>query len=152
MGMDISGMNPKSEDGVYFRANGWSWRPLLSLIYQFCEDYIEEKTEDDLTFDMGSIKPLIEDGVLQSMSCNDGEGPKDDSTCQELAERFNNWLEHNAKGCVMESDCRVEAGTGRFVNQDDEPDVITESAYSIEDEHIKEFVKFLENCGGFQVF
>ncbi len=31
MGVDISGRNPKTEEGDYFGANWWGWRPILAL-------------------------------------------------------------------------------------------------------------------------
>ena len=33
MGMDVFGLEPRSETGAYFRANVWYWHPLAS----FCE-------------------------------------------------------------------------------------------------------------------
>ena len=31
MGMDVYGKNPINDDGKYFRANIWCWRPIYSL-------------------------------------------------------------------------------------------------------------------------
>ncbi len=138
--------------GIYFRASVWSWRPIYDLIIKFCEDYLEDRIGDDpsLIGDLGEHKPLIDEETLSRMSLNDGVGPNAEA-CEELAKRFNNWLEHNTNGYVLDSDCQVEIGTGRFVDPDKEPDVLTESSYGTSDEHLKRFVKFLENCGGFHV-
>ena len=134
---DANAKYESENPGIYFRANVWSWRPLHMLIIQFCQDYLKET---------GQI--LIEDPVLESMGMNDGDGPQEEWQCKELAKRFDVWLEHNAKGHTVDLGMRVEAG-GKFTDSKD-PET-TFSAHSIHDEHIKEFVKFLENCGGFQV-
>jgi hypothetical protein len=173
MGMDVYGRNPKTNEnsvkpkdinfhesteeqrdnyyatiekyekenpGQYFRANVWSWRPIHELICRFSDEHFTE-----------TGKILIEEPVLVNMGMNDGEGPETDWQCQELARRFQVWMEHNANGATLESDCRVEVNTGRFVKVEEEPDTPTVSAYGVDDEHLKEFVTFLENCGGFQV-
>ena len=165
MGMDVFGRNPKTRNekpedidyvsasdeeriayfdslreweeenpGVYFRANCWSWRPLHDLIYQLCGDLIDAKTMD-------------------SMSLNDGAGPNTHKVCTEMASRFEGWLEHNTEGHSLELGCHVISGTGKFAKREDmdNPEVKTETAYYIGDEHIKEFVNFLRECGGFSV-
>jgi hypothetical protein len=133
MGMDVYGRKPDSEEGKYFRANIWSWRPIYSLICELCSDLLSEKT-------------------LMGMAFNDGAGPKSGKTCLKMAERFDKWLEHNASGSVIETDAiRVEKGTGKFIRPGEDPAVETESPYSVDDEHLKEWVEFLRHCGGFQV-
>ena len=32
MGMDVSGRNPRTDAGVYFRRNVWGWHPLATLV------------------------------------------------------------------------------------------------------------------------
>ena len=176
MGMDVFGRNPKIKEnsvrpepinyqesteeerdayfeathryetdnpGVYFRANIWSWRPIHLLICEFCDDYLKE-----------TGKILIEDPVLAGMGMNQGDGPEEDWICQELVKRFNNWLEHNAHGLEIDLGCRVEKsvdGSGGHAFTESNDPATTMSAHSVDDEHIKEFVKFLETCGGFSV-
>ena len=120
--------------GVYFRANCWAWRPLHDLIFQLCGDLIDSKTMD-------------------SMGANDGAGPQTQKVCTKMASRFEEWMEHNTEGHSLDLGCHVLAGTGRFAKQEDldNPAVKTETAYFIHDEHIKEFVNFLRECGGFSV-
>jgi hypothetical protein len=176
MGMDIYGINPKINEnsvkpdvinyneandeerssyfeatnkyekenpGVYFRANVWSWRPIHMLICTIADSYLKKN---------GKI--LIEDPVLEGMGMNNGDGPEEDWICQELATGFNIWLEHNASGLELDLGCRVEKAAsemgGHSFTKSDDPST-TKSAHSVEDEHLKEFVSFLQNCGGFQV-
>ena len=45
MGFDVSGLQPKSEKGDYFRNNVWWWRPLWFFVSQACEKIL---TEEDI--------------------------------------------------------------------------------------------------------
>ena len=138
MGMDVSGINPISDEGVYFRANVWSWRPLHLLLSNIADDLIDEET-------------------MHGMSCNDGCGVKDHDTCCIIADRITVWLENNTDGIELEdAPCRVykeaeESGGHRFAPEDEDRS-LTMSAYKISDEHIVEFVTFLRCCGGFAVW
>jgi hypothetical protein len=58
MGMDISGLDPVSEEaGFYFRATVWTWRPLASLLKQLYPDltdrikYLDSNDGDGLDRD-----------------------------------------------------------------------------------------------------
>ena len=42
MGMDLYGINPKTDNGDYFRANVWYWRPLWQCVAYFCGDILSE--------------------------------------------------------------------------------------------------------------
>lgn len=135
MGMDVRGRNPSDPAGKYFRANIWSWGPILHLCGELCSDLLDEET-------------------LTAMSFNDGAGPTDQATCTQMANRFDLWMEHNASGQTLESEMKVTK-EGRFVTDEeleDNPDLETESPYEVDDEHLKEWVQFLRHCGGFQIW
>ena len=38
MGMDVTGANPKTDAGVYFRRNIWGWHPLAELVCKLAPD------------------------------------------------------------------------------------------------------------------
>ena len=38
MGMDVTGNNPKTDAGVYFRRNVWGWHPLAELVCKLAPD------------------------------------------------------------------------------------------------------------------
>ena len=40
MGMDVYGINPKTDSGDYFRANVWWWRPLWECVAYYCDDIL----------------------------------------------------------------------------------------------------------------
>ena len=74
------------------------------------------------------------------MSFNNGAGPADGETCKEIASRFHLWMEHNASGHSV-SLKELGVAADEF---DNEP-------YNIDDNTLKEWVDFLEHCGGFSV-
>lgn len=135
MGMDVYGRQPTNKSGEYFRANIWSWRPIHELIFQLCTDLIDEQT-------------------MMLLGSNDGAGPEDQATCTEMANRFDQWMEHNVDGLIVESDNLRVKEDGTFVSKEEleeNPYMPTSSAFSISDDHLKEWIEFLRHCGGFQV-
>ena len=135
MGMDVSGRKPDSPAGTYFRANVWSWRPIHALMAELCSDILDEE-------------------LLDAMSFNDGAGPEHQEVCTQMAIRFENWMERHIAGHALhDTDLRVTV-EGRFVSEEEinlNPDLETQSAYSVEDDHLKEWIEFLRHCGGFKV-
>lgn len=138
MGMDVWGLKPSSPAGRYFRANIWSWRPIHELNAKLCGDLLDEET-------------------LQKMTFNDGAGPTDPDVCKKMAERFEQWLEHHTEGHQLDLGLRVTS-EGRFVPPNEVATLPAEevqelrSPYAVEDEHLKEWVAFLRDCGGFEVW
>lgn len=135
MGMDVYGRQPTAKAGKYFRANVWSWHPIHALIRELCADLLDPKLLDQLAF-------------------NDGAGPTDQQTCTEMANRFEQWMEHHTEGHGLESSLRVNQ-EGRFITLeelDQNPDLETKSPYEVSDDHLKEWIEFLRHCGGFQVW
>tara|TARA_R110000824_G_scaffold27239_4_gene92784 strand:- start:160 stop:597 length:438 start_codon:yes stop_codon:yes gene_type:complete len=145
MGMDVMGITPLNEQGKYFRANCWSWRPICVAL------------EDS------GAAALLDDKTWELMWENSGGGPEDRFTCLQMAQKLEKWLLPRAtsKGryspdCL--SDTRVslepsESGGYAFVPEEDWGKVESQSAYQAEWDHMKEFVIFLRNCGeGFEVW
>ena len=135
MGMDVFGIAPSSSEGEYFRASVWSWRPIHELMMELCHD-------------------LLDAELLAAMSFNDGQGPGNGTTCTEMADRFEAWLDDNRAGCTLESSTLRVDGQGRFIDPKklhDKPQQETYSPYRVDDEHLREWVTFLRHCGGFCV-
>ena len=65
MGMDISGINPITVTGEYFRANCWSWRP-LNFLCMYADNHF--KLNIDFNY----------------WDTNDGAGLKTDAECFKL--------------------------------------------------------------------
>ena len=136
MGMDVYGRKPKGEAGKYFRANIWSWRPIHGLVAELCGDLLDEKT-------------------LVGMGYNQGAGPRSAKVCRQMADRFDEWLEHNTEGATIDDVAMRVDASGRFVSDEElaaNPSLETRSPYAVDDEDLKEWVAFLRECGGFEVW
>ncbi|MFM9117588.1 MAG: hypothetical protein ACKOU6_15650 [Planctomycetota bacterium] len=135
MGMDVWGRNPSAPAGRYFRANIWSWFP----------DQLSRCT----------IRRLAPESVaMTKLGFNVGAGLADAPTCQQMANRFECWLEHHTAGHGIDLGLRVTYD-GRFVSDEElskRPDLETMSPYQVDDEHLKQWVEFLRHCGGFEVW
>jgi hypothetical protein len=149
MGMDVVGVNPKTKEGEYFRANCWSWRPL-------CVAMADSGAADHLSYKEWDM-----------IAENSGGGPRSEEVCQKMADLMEEWLDWNEMATtddkyqpeeLDELDMWVERepnehGGHRFVNPEEEPEVDCMSAYGIRWEHIKEWITFLRGCGdGFEVW
>jgi hypothetical protein len=137
MGMDVVGKKPHDEKGEYFRASIWEWRPIHELIRGLCADLFDEE-------------------ALLCLAFNDGSGPADQETCSEMAKRFSTWLKgfDGDKYFVEDSSLRVTRD-GRLISGSEmlrDPELVTESAYSVDREMLAGWIQFLDRCGGFEVW
>jgi len=131
MGMDVYGIGNES---AYFRANIWSWRPIHAIITEVASDLIPEK-------------------VLHGMQFNDGAGLTSDADCKKLASRISAWMEHNVEGKKMEVNSdSPDLKMAKMLESAFGADNISPNlSYEVDDEHLKEFVEFLNICDGFKV-
>lgn len=132
MGMDVYGKNPSNEEGHYFRANVWSWRPIYSLTVELCADLLDAET-------------------TQAMAFNDGAGPDDAETCVEMARRIKQWLAKNSGEyrAYVELEAGFEYGLVSALREAGWNAPSPE--YCTSREHLLEWAEFLEHCGGFEV-
>jgi len=161
MGVDISGRNPKTEEGDYFGANWWGWRPILALSEAAM---LSGKLNYDTSY-WGS---------------NDGKGLRTQKQCDKLADAIELLISNNYNEYLTEDDDRIyivmgmwcEAGTGRFIaaevqaslnEQYEYGDILygpvvasdgtmVESSYGTSLGRLKQWITFLRNCGGFKIW
>ena len=139
MGMDVYGVAPAGEDGKYFRASIWMWRPIWERLRLHCSDLLGEE-------------------LLSSMAFNDGAGPQDQETCSKIAERLEEWLSEDPreKFSLEEEPTTLRINTeGKLVSLADlaaNPKLETRSPYFVSREDFREFIAFLRSCGGFCVW
>ena len=125
MGMDLYGINPKAENGDYFRANVWYWRPLWQCVAYFC-DYI--LSEED-----------IERGTY-----NDGY-EYDEKTAQKISDKLENALK---SGNLH----KFEKGREKFISEmSKDEDKEFYKNYKFDVDFVMEFAKFCEQSGGFSI-
>ena len=155
MGMDVYGLKPKNTEGEYFRANVWYWHPLWDCLENLhpiiCQkvEYPHDNSGDGLNARDSKVladllKKDILDGTIETYIKNYYEQistlPLEDCQyCDNKGTR--NW--DQLDGTVLTKQCNVCNGTLK----------VKPSAtwYHMDLEVMKEFQKFLENCGGFQI-
>jgi len=145
--------------GYYFRANWWSWRPIHMIA--------------DMAIKVADL-PLNTDGWGE----NGGDGLETQEDCNLLADAMELFITLNTKE-MKEDDDRIYicldswvTQEGKFIDQEEEDKLnkayprgtimynsvvdengrLVQSAHSSSLSHIKEFITFLRNCGGFQIF
>ena len=124
MGMDVYGINPKTDNGDYFRANVWYWRPLWQCVSYFCDDILSE--ED------------IERGTY-----NDGY-EYDETTALEISDKLENALKNGDLHKFVE-------GREKFISEMEDKDKAFYSSYKFNIDLVMDFAKFCEQSGGFSI-
>ena len=152
MGMDVYGRDPSSEEGDYFRANVWFWRPLWEWTCATCE---------------------VDSATTESLHFNDCQGPEDQDTCTKWADALEAAIEsgsalrlqqeyelvaeaerldpshpcprcrESGKDPEKDAPCATCKGKGKVEN--------INSWYGFDVGLAQEWVRFLRACGGFRV-
>lgn len=144
--------------GYYFRANWWAWRPIHMIA--------------ELAIRVADL-PLSTKG----WGNNDGDGLKTQLDCDLLADAMELYITFNKKQ-MSEDDDRIYLCMGAWVRQDgtfinadleeelskehpfgtvmysgviDSTGELAFPAHGSSLSHIKEFINFLRNCGGFEI-
>lgn len=134
MGMDVFGRAPENEDGDYFRANIWSWYPILDLIKQ---------------------TGVLPEQMTVEMGYNDGAGPEDGEQAKALADALEALLGDTAdENEFIKPDAADEDGTaavGLMLHRMLTGEDTAAPVFSTEASHIREFIRFCRASGGFTV-
>ena len=129
--------------GVYFRANCWSWRPIMEAMWESGACY------------------EIDNESWDRMSFNDGAGAKNQDACNRMAAKLKGWVQEkiwDSEGQwspeILKTDDMLIDENGTFISKDraEQENVATKSPYTVNKEHLESWIKFLENCGGFEVW
>ena len=125
MGMDVYGVNPKTDNGDYFRANVWYWRPLWQCVAYFCDDILSEND--------------IKGGTVNSGY------EYDETTALEISDRLENALKN---GNLY----RFDKGRKKFISEmKEKKDREFYKNYKFDVEFVMDFAKFCEQSGGFSI-
>jgi hypothetical protein len=134
MGMDVFGI---ADPSCYFRASIWSWRPLHCLI-----------SEANTRFKLGMSPEL-----LSAMECNGGAGLRSQTECYALADALKVILaETTSEVFTLDADIMgVEAAIESALSAAGWS-IGDAAMYEIERAHVEEFIRFLNVCGGFEIW
>lgn len=157
MGMDVYGNNPKSEAGSYFRASVWGWHPLWEL----CEAIAPEltaKVEYGHTNDgdglghhdsealAATLQRAIDEGVVAAYVKirDDGLAALPDEDCSFCGATGTRTDAVGVElGYAARNYCNACDGKGKrrpFA-----------TSYHVDVGFVKEWVAFLQDCGGFAI-
>lgn len=133
MGMDVSGINADTKVGEYFRANCWSWRPIMCVM------------------DLAGALDLLPNHTVTHMNYNDGAGARSKKQAVAMAAVVDLW--------IQEQDWAYSAEQKEYYWEPDWKDSMIEengvkrSMYRVYKPHLEAWVTFLQNCGdGFEVW
>lgn len=165
MGMDLTGLNPKNSEGKYFRANVWSWRP----IHGICQLVIER---NNLGIDTNGWAYNDGKGVKTQEDCDklaDGIENFIQSSLKDVGKDLQSFYI-----CMgMWSYVNLNADNVNILHPPDETNALNkqypvgtiltgvvispsgalvEPSHSVSLEHLKHFIVFLRNCGGFEIY
>ena len=124
MGFDLSGIKPTSEEGHYFRANVWYWRPIWGFIKQELPDLLTQEQ--------------IEGGEYNSGTVVDAK----------QAIKIGNYIIDNVTEIASGID---DYEKRRKADKEKDPDNFGAS-YPMNLELMLEFASFCKNSGGFEIW
>jgi len=170
--MDVSGSNPTSETGSYFRNNVWWWRPLAEYCLQNhfeiarkCESWHTNSGDgldaDDSKLLARALKEDLRKGIVADYAKEYyrqmGELPREQCRlCHSTGIRKDKVGEEMGMP-ERELKPEIQILTGRTHGWCNACDGVgtTENfgmSYPFSEDNVKEFADFLEDCGGFQIF
>lgn len=147
MGFDIYGLDPKEEDGSYFRANCWYWRPLWSYVISITIDLTIDERMAGSDNSGNQISKEVAEKIGRNILAEKESGFLKDYY-QERKDYLENLPKESCYKCVekdgkKDSDCHVCDGTGNRESM--------EASYPFSDELAIKFANFCLNSGGFEI-
>jgi len=176
MGMDVYGLNPTttapsrpehddfdSEDwsdyfdgqsmsGQYFRNNVWYWRPLWDYIHGLCDEVISEEDWESGHNNSGH--------VIDAETCKYISNALKIELDNGGVERYERLYKKSIEALPL-VECPICNGTGQRNDeyvvgdcngcQGEGKRKDSETSYPFEVSNVKEFQRFVENCGGFEI-
>ena len=151
--------------GIYFRNNVWWWRPLANFIIEKCDWLTEEQKErlhDNSGFEFSeheattiadTLQKKVDDGTVQAL---EEESKKE----RKVAEEWKAGLQKQQD--ALGEEAKKETGNKNLVPRDYPKHIYKKwndlqkqqdwkASYPFAERNIKEFIKFLRECGGFQI-
>ena len=160
MGMDVFGTEPKDPKGEYFRNNVWWWRPLWNYIEDNFPDLAKKAPGAHYNDGDGLNEEdsLLLASLLQS-HIDQGKVAQFEKDWKQMVDSTPN------EPCIFCSQTGArtwEAGEGP--NNTDQPKMLECNVcqgegtvknmiyhYPFSEDNVKDFVQFLEHCGGFRI-
>lgn len=153
MGFDVYGLEPEGKMGEYFRNNVWYWRPLWEYVCYVGSDLLTDEEKRQGSYNNGykyskntalaladRLRIKVVEGHTQLWETERQE--KLDSLPDEVCTFCNGTGERHDQ--YVDGTCNACKGKGKV-----RP---SETWYPFEESNVIEFIEFLENCGGFEIW
>lgn len=127
--MDLYGKKPKTEEGRHFVANIWEWSPLLDIITQ---------------------TKVLHKNITDTMIFGNGGGPDTTDACDSVANKIEELMKEDIRDEIVSRPEILKDRNGNIGLAIYGPG--SSHAYSITRHRVKDFVKFLRGCGGFETW
>ena len=124
MGFDLSGIKPTSEEGHYFRANVWYWRPIWGFVRQQLPDLLTQEQIEGGEYNNGTVVDAKQ------------------------AIKIGNHIINNVTEIAAGID---DYEKRRKADKEKDPDRF-ETSYPMNLELMLEFASFCKNSGGFEIW
>jgi hypothetical protein len=151
MGMDVSGVNPVSETGSYFRNNVWWWRPLWNYCYHVAPDLITDDVFESGSYNDGAglnAKGAAKLAVILETKIAEGHTKiwqkERELYLESLPDDNCGVCNNNNRGYSKKKDCKGCDGKGTRDSW--------EKSYPFYVENVENFAKFLIDSGGFEIW
>lgn len=171
MGMDVFGKHPTSEEGRYFRRSVWGWRPLAQCLTTLAPKetagcrYWQSNDGDGLDA-AGSIRLAAKIKALQGRGMirayvktrNEALDRLPDEPCRFCdgsgVRRDKVGVEMGQPSLVIGDPTHPRHGETGWCNGCDGVGHVRphEAAYTLDEEDVEDFRRFLEACGGFEIW
>ena len=151
--------------GVYFRNNCWWWRPLAFFISEKCDWLTTEQKEhlqDNSGFEFSEDEALTIANALHQEVTNGRALEREEVNKREMAvaEEWNKGI--NKQQDALREIAKKETGNKNIVPYDYPADLKNKwddlqasedrrASYPFKEKNVERFIKFLRECGGFQV-
>lgn len=152
--------------GVYFRNNIWWWRPLANLIIDLNESWLSEKQKENMHNNSGQkynakIAEIIKESLEQAVK--KGLTKKIEKEWKVKAKRADEWNKGIDKEMEKLKKEAIVATKNENIAPIDYPENLKlkwdklwasrdiTSSYPFSEKNVKEFIEFLDECGGFEI-
>lgn len=152
MGMDLHGLDAKSEAGTYFRNNCWWWRPLWSYVESVARPVLLEEQWSGGCYNDGtevSAEQALSIADLLDAALKSGAVEMEERKYKDELDRLPDEKCKYCKGTGTRKDMRVKNGCNVCLGKGKHRPM--ETQYPFGQDNVKEFSKFCRESGGFTI-
>ena len=134
MGFDLTGINAKNKKGEYFRNNVWYWRPLWDYVCVVCDKILSKKDKENGEWNNGhTINAIKAEKITKAL---------EESIQNGFAKTYS--LTHKEKmKTAIANNKKAKPDRSNWDWNENYPFTLS---------NLKEFITFIKNSEGFQIY